>query len=155
MNATTPLVRCFGFALICIAALALPTWAAQVDMTCQGNTADTTALNNAIGGSHTGDLIRIHGTCLINGTIILLGDRSYEGDSRTGTTITQASGSNLAAMLASDSWSTDSSFTGNPIRIANLTLDGNKSANSGTNALVIRSWLTVIENLVVQNAPED
>ena len=128
---------------------------AEVDINCVGKISDTARLNDAIGKSHSGDDIRIHGRCLIDGTIVLLGDRTYEGDSRTGTIIRQARGANLPAMLASDSWNSDWTYTGDPIRIAHLTLDGNSSANSGTNALVIRSWLTVIEDLQVEYAPAD
>lgn len=130
-------------------------FAAQVDVTCTGKTSDTSALNTAIASSNAGDQVRIHGSCLINQTIVLLGDRSYLGDSRTGTVIRQANGSNLPAMLASDSWNADTTYTGGPIRIADLTLDGNSRSNSGTNALVTRSWLTVIEELQVENAPSD
>lgn len=128
---------------------------AQVDISCTNATTDTGLLNSGIESSRAGDEIKIHGHCLINGTIVLLGDRTYAGDSRTGTTISQASGTNMAAMLASDSWSTDSTTTGDPVRIAHLSLNGNSAANSGTNALVIRSWLTVIEDLQVENAPGD
>lgn len=144
-------IFCLGVFLFTTAA----SFAAQVDVNCTGKTSDTGALNTAIGSSNVGDQIRIHGTCLINGTIVLLGDRSYIGDSRTGTVIRQANGANLAAMLASDSWNSDVSYTGDPIRIAELTLDGNSGNNSGTSALVIRSWLTVIEDLQVENAPAD
>ena len=69
--------------------------------------------------------------------------------------IRQANGSNLPAMLASDSWNADTTYTGGPIRIGDVTLDGNGRSNSGTNVLVIRSWLTVIEDLQVENAPAD
>jgi hypothetical protein len=58
-------------------------------------------------------------------------------------------------MLASDSWNADVAYTGDPIRVSHLTIDGNSKANTGTNALVIRSWLTVIEDLLVENAPGD
>ncbi len=116
---------------------------------------DTAALNNAIAHSGVGDYIDIHGQCLANETIVLYGNRTYAGDSRTGTIIKQAPGANLAALLASDSWERDSSTTGDPIRIAHLTLDGNSSQNMGTNVLVIRSWLTTIEDIAVQNAPQD
>ncbi|HEX4165070.1 MAG TPA: right-handed parallel beta-helix repeat-containing protein [Bryobacteraceae bacterium] len=116
---------------------------------------DTAALNNSISRSLVGDYINIHGQCLVNETIVLFGDRTYAGDSRTGTVIKQAPGANLAALLASDSWNMDSSTTGDPIRIAHLTLDGNASQNIGTNVLVIRSWLTTIEDIEVQNAPQD
>jgi len=140
-------------------AVVLLAWAAvfgaQVDINCVGKISDTARLNDGIGKSHFGDDIRIHGTCLIDGIIVLLGDRTYEGDSRTGTIIRQARGASLPAMLASDSWNSDWTYTGDPIRIAHLTLDGNSAANSGTNALVIRSWLTVIEDLQVEYAPAD
>jgi hypothetical protein len=150
---TTKAMRtiCFGFFLLAGAVA----FGAEVDVTCTNTTADTAKLNGVIEHSRSGDEIRIHGTCLINGTIILAGDRTYEGDSRTGTIIRQANGANLAVMLASDSWNSDVTYTGDPIRIAHLTLDGNSAANSGTNALVIRSWLTVIEDLLVENAPSD
>jgi hypothetical protein len=150
---TTCLRRTILAALFLVSAASA--FGALVDINCSGTTADTAALNNGISRSHVGDEIRIHGNCLINGTIVLLGDRTYEGDSRTGTTITQASGTNLVAMLASDSWNTDSPYTGDPIRIAHLTLNGDSTANSSTSALVIRSWLTVIEDLLVENAPAD
>jgi len=142
---------CFGLLLISSAAA----FAAQVNVTCTNTIADAVRLNTAIENSHSGDRIQIHGTCLLNATIVLLGDRTYEGDSRTGTIFRQASGSNLPALLASDSWNDDWTYTGDPIRIAQLTLDGNSSANSATNALVIRSWLTVIEDIQVENAPAD
>lgn len=129
--------------------------AAQVNVTCANTSADASKLNTAIAASHTGDQIQIHGTCLMNETIVLLGDRTYAGDSRTGTVIRQAGGANLAALVASDSWNDDWTYTGDPVRVAHLTIDGNSSANSGTNALVIRSWLSVIEDLQVENAPGD
>jgi hypothetical protein len=135
-------------------------FAAEVNLTCKNAVTDTATLNQGISASRAGDEIRIHGNCLINDTIILFGDRSYIGDSRTGTTITQASGSNLPAMLASDSWNCDTqkcypTSTGDPIRIAHLTLNGNSQNNHNTNALVIRSWLTVIEDLQIEYAPGD
>lgn len=138
--------------------IALPSSAAVVNVTCTNATTDTPALNNAISGSNVGDQIAIHGTCLINGIIVLYGDRSYLGDSRTGTVIRQAAGSNLSAMLASDSWMSGyqyPAYTGNPIHISHLTLDGNSAMNSSTSALIIRSWLTVVDDLLIENAPVD
>jgi len=128
---------------------------AVLNVTCVDATQDTATLRNAIAQSHTGDAIHIHEVCLVNQTIVLSGNRTYSGDSRTGTIIRQADGSNLPALLASDSWALDSAATGEPIRIAHLTLDGNSANNARTNALVIRSWLTVIEDLQVENAPGD
>jgi hypothetical protein len=150
---------CFVFLLLAgLSLFALFTNAANaavINVNCKNNVQDTTTLSNAIYGSKNGDAIDIHGQCLVNRTIVLLGNRSYIGDSRTGTVIRQADGSNLPALLASDSWAQDSPYTGTPIRIADLTLDGNNSANTTTNDLVIRSWFTVIENLLVENAPAD
>ncbi len=148
-------------ALISILLTCAVAFAAQVDVTCTNCMADAGRLNSTIESSQAGDLIQIHGTCLVNDTIVLLGGRTYQGDSRTGTVIRQASGANLRAVLASDSWNdtcehnNNCKYTGDPIRITQLTIDGNGAANSGSNALVIRSWLTVIENLQIENAPAD
>jgi len=105
------------FACFILIAAGLPAQAAVVNVTCKNITADTAALNTAISGSNTGDQIAIHGSCLINGIIVLYGNRTYLGGSRTGTVIRQASGSNLPAMLASDSWVSGYQypmFTGRP-----------------------------------------
>ena len=132
--------------------------AATVDVTCSANAStDASTLNNAISASGTGDAIHVHGTCIVNATIVLAGNRSYLGDSRSGTVIQQAPGTNLAAMVASDSWVNNATTTGSPIRIAHMTLDANKANNTtaSTHALVIRSWLSAIEDLVVENARGD
>ncbi len=129
--------------------------AAVLHVKCRNATADTAALNETIARSMDGDVIRIHGTCLVDRTIVLYGNRSYLGDSRTGTVIRQAANAELPALVASDSWASDSATTGEPVRIADLTLDGNSAENHGTNALVIRSWLTVIEDIQIENAPGD
>jgi len=129
--------------------------ASSVNVTCTGKVRDTVTLQSAINSSQSGDAILIHGTCLLNQTIVLLGNRSYLGDSRTGTILQQASGSNLPALLASDSWANDYTYTGDPVRIAHMTLDGNSSNNTGTTALVIRSWMSVMEDLLVENAGGD
>lgn len=153
------LARCLKLAiLIVLAVCPKPSKAAVKDVNCAGTTADATTINNAIAASNVGDDIRIHGngrTCLINATIVLLPDRTYEGDSRTGTVIQQTNGANLRAMLASQSWNSSATDADNPIRVAHLRLNGNKAANTGTAALVIRSWLTIVEDLYIENAPAD
>src|ERR1035441_837257 len=78
--------------------------AAAIDVNCANAAGDAKALNAAIAASKTGDAIHIHGTCLVDQTIVLNGNRSYLGDSRTGTVIRQAEAANLQALLASDSW---------------------------------------------------
>ena len=142
----------------CLAALtaggsASPT--SVVDVTCANTAADAKTLNTAIAGSQPGDAVHIHGRCQVTDTIVLLGDRSYLGDSRTGTVIRQADGANLQAVVASDSWMNNASGTGRPVRLAHLAIDGNRAANKGTHALVIRSWLTTIEDIQVRSAPGD
>ena len=126
-----------------------------VSVTCTDTTSDAATLNTAISGSAVGAQIQIHGTCLVNNTIVLYPDRSYLGDSRTGTVIQQANGTNLPALLASQGWTTNSSYADNPITIAHMTLNGNSQSNSGTNVLVIRSWLTTIDDVKVEYAPVD
>jgi hypothetical protein len=129
--------------------------ARTIQVRCLSNPHDAALLNHSIGDSQTGDQILIGGTCQLNQTVVLLGDRSYLGESRTGTILRQADGASLPALVASDSWYSDSTTTGDPVRIAHLTLDGNANRNSGTNSLVIRSWQTVIEDLQIENSPGD
>lgn len=132
-------------------------FAKVVNVYCDNSLSDAGTLNSAISDSAVGSEIAIHGICLINRTIVLEGDRSYIGDSRTGTVIRQAKGANLVAMLASDSWNSSSPRTGDGIRIAHMTLDGNSGGGGGnrTNALVIRSWESEVEDIQVENASGD
>jgi hypothetical protein len=98
-------------ALLCVslssASAQTPTYASIVSVTCQDATTDAATLNTAIAGAVTGSKIQIHGTCLVNATIKLVGNMSYLGDSRTGTIIEQANGANLAAVVASNGWYTN------------------------------------------------
>jgi hypothetical protein len=122
---------------------------------CENKDWDAARLNEAIRESRPGDLVQIHGACLLRETVILRGDRAYQGDSRTGTILRQARHANLPALMVSDGWYADTVYTGEPIRLEHLTLDGNKAENSFTNGLVIRSWQTVIDDLLVENTPGD
>lgn len=128
--------------------------ATTISVSCRG-TSDGPAINSAINSSNPGDTIQFHGTCVTSQMIVLLGKRNYYGDSKNATTIQQAAGANLPALIASDSWVNNSTTAGDPIRIEHLNIDGNSASNSGTNVLVIRSWLSRIEDVIVQNAPED
>src|SRR5215468_9810192 len=79
-----------------------------INVQCAGNAAaDTNQLTNLVASSKDGDLIRIHGACEVNQTIVLLGNRTYEVNSRTGSVIRQADNANLPAVVASDSWAND------------------------------------------------
>jgi hypothetical protein len=129
--------------------------AAIVSVTCANVSTDAATLNNAINGSGTGDWIQIHGTCSLTATVVLKGDRTYTGDSRMDTTLGQANGYNLAAVVAADSWSSNSAYTGNPITLAHLTIDGNKANNSNSICLVVRSWASTVEDVHIANCPGD
>jgi hypothetical protein len=133
-----------------------PAYAAQITATCDNTSTDAATIQNTINNSAAGDEIVIDGPCLINATIKLLGNRTYAGQNRTGTVLTQASGANLPAILASDSWVDNFSTSGNPIVVRDLTIDGNKAANpSARDALVIRSWHTTVEDVDVLNSNGD
>src|SRR5690242_11650411 len=97
-----------------------PAYAAQITAACDNTSTDAATIQNAINNSAAGDEIVIDGPCLINATITLLGNRTYEGQNRTGTVLTQASGANLPAILASDSWVENFSTSGNPIVVRDL-----------------------------------
>lgn len=119
---------------------------------CTSTANDSNLINSIIGKSHAGDKIVFHGSCLLNSTIKLLGNRSYNGESRTGTVLKQMNGANLVALFASDTFLDDNSWTGNPISIRQLTLDGNSANNSSpTNGLVLRSWQSVVEDVQITN----
>ncbi len=102
--------------------------------------------------SSTGDEIDIQGPCLLNAPIKLLGDRTYSGYSRSGTILKQANGANLPVLFASDSYLNNYTYTGTPLAIRNLTLDGNKAHNTApTDGIILRSWLSVIEDVHIIN----
>jgi parallel beta-helix repeat protein len=147
---------CCLFASIAAGTVLLPnaSFAATLPVFCRG-VSDGALINRIIGFSQPGDTILFHGTCVTDQTVVLLGERNYYGESKNATTIRQASGANLRALIASDSWVNNSPTAGDPIRIEHLNIDGNSASNSGTNVLVIRSWLSRIEDVIVQNAPED
>ncbi len=113
--------------------------------------ADADTINAAIAASPVGAEIVIRGKCLINKTIRLLDDRSYRGESRTGTILEQADGANLVALLATAQFLDNKDYTGLPVAVRQLTLDGNKANNKQvkTDGLILRSWLSVVEDLHV------
>lgn len=121
----------------------------ELTVNCANAIGDAQALQNTINTSQDGDVIRMHGTCLIEQTISLKGNRSYVGGSRTGTVLRAASAS-LPAVLASDAWFDNSPTTGGPIRIQHLTIQGpGATAATITHGIIIRSWQTVIEDLQI------
>jgi len=128
-----------------------PTYEAFVE--CRNATTDDETINAIIATSQPGDEIVLSGTCLINGTIRLAGDRTYRGQSRTGTVIRQADGANLDAMVAGDSYVDNVPYTGNPFTMRSITVIANREGNPRAgDALVVRSWQAVLEDLVVLEA---
>jgi hypothetical protein len=127
--------------------------AAQVPVTCNNTLSDDETLNAAIAGSAIGDEIVIDGPCLINSTIRLVGQRTYRGGEPSGTVIRQAGGANLAALFASSTWLDGATYTGTPLLIRDLTLDGNAANNTGkeTDGIVLMSWNSTVENTRIRS----
>lgn len=134
-----------------------PAISGQINVKCQNSLSDAIAINSAIRSSTNGDEIIISGQCLINKTIKLLGDRSYRGTSRTGTVLKQADGVNLIALLATDTFLENREWTGAPVSIRHMTLDGNRAQNQQgrTTGLILRSWASVVEDLYITDMSRD
>ncbi|MEV4061912.1 hypothetical protein [Nonomuraea dietziae] len=129
--------------------------AARVEATCANTLDDAKTLQAAIDSSKDGDEIVVKGPCLINATISLPGRRTFRGDSKAGTVIKQADGANLPALLASEGWVKNFDTSDDTLRVERLTIDGNRDANTGTVALMLRSWNARIYDIDVYGAPSD
>lgn len=126
--------------------------ATKIEAKCSNSSSDAGMINASISGSDVGDEIVIDGPCRIDQTIKLLGNRSYRGESRTGTVLRQADGANLKAIVASDSYLDNSATTGTPVSVRQLTLDGNRANNTAATAgFIVRSWQTVIDDLQIRS----
>ncbi len=134
-----------------------PGQTAQVNVTCNNTPSDAATINSAIAGSAVGAEVVISGSCLINQTVKLLGDRAYRGLGRTGTILRQAGGANLVALLASDTFLDNTPYTGLPVSVQHLRLDGNRADNNqkGTAGIILRSWLTVVEDVYITGMSGD
>lgn len=119
--------------------------------------ADAEAINEAIAQSPEGAEILFRGQFLLTQTVRLLGDRTYRGESRTGTVLRQADGANLPALMASSVYIDNKPWTDTPIAVRHLTLDGNRenNTNSRTVGLALRSWLSVVEDLQIARMAGD
>jgi hypothetical protein len=115
---------------------------------------DDALLKTAIAALPAGVELKILGECEVSETVVLRGGRSYVGGGRT-TTIKQADGANLGAVVASDSWVENAHTCGTPLRLSHIGINGNRAANTRGHGLVLHSWLSVIEDVEVSNAPED
>lgn len=129
----------------------------QITIVCSNTLSDAETINAAIEGSQVGDEIVISGTCIINDSIKLLGDRSYRGTSRTGTILKQADGANLSGILITDTYLENRDWTGTPVFIGHMTLDGNSKMNPGskTDGIILRSWLSVVDDMLITDMSQD
>ncbi len=126
-------------------------------VTCDNAPSDAAKINQAIADSPEGAEIVICGRGLINQPILLRGRRAYRGLSRAGTVLKQAPGANLPALLASDTFLKNKTYTGTPLSVRHLTLDGNKTQNpkATTAGIALRSWSSVVEDVTIRSMPGD
>lgn len=134
--------------------------AARRDVTCANGASDATTIQDAINASNPGDEVVISGRCLLTSTIKLLDERTYRGEARSdrngdGTLLRQADGRNLPALVATETWYDDRPWVSSNIRIENLTLDGNREANTGTIGLALQTWDSRVYDVKVQFTPGD
>ena len=117
-------------------------------VTCSDNASDADKLQQAINSSPSGAAIEIKGnTCLLTKGISLLGDRTYVGASRTGTVLRQAG--DIGYVLASSAYVDNSSATGQPLAIRNLTVECNGSGS--TDGIIIMNWQVDVESVDVRD----
>ena len=142
-----------------------PTASKRIDVNCAADArVDAALLNNATDESAAGDLIAIHGRCVVRETVRLAPERAYQGDSRWGTVIIQANHSNLASVVASAGVLMNHTYTDNPTTIRSLTIDGNAAVVSGsggsgntavTTGLALRAWFSSVDDVRVMNCGGD
>lgn len=123
--------------------------------TGNGTTDDTAAIQTAINASSQGSRVYFPpGTYIVSDTINMKKSRYYFGADRELSTIKQANGANLDAVMASEGWLSSSATTSdNPIHISHLGINGNKAnqtGGSGHGLAVITFWCQ-IEHLEIIN----
>jgi parallel beta-helix repeat protein len=117
-----------------------------VTATCTGRTSDAASLQQAINSSSPGAVIEIRGgICLLTRGIIFLDDRTYTGYNTTGTVLKQDG--DMSYVLASQAYADNSSWTGEPVTIRDLTVECNGSG--GTNGVVVLNWQADLEEIDV------
>jgi parallel beta-helix repeat protein len=116
-----------------------------VTATCTHRTSDAASLQRAINSSSPGAIIEIRGVCLLTRGIIFLDNRTYTGYNTTGTVLKQDG--NMSYVLASQAYADNSSSTGEPVTIRDLTVECNGSG--GTNGIVVLNWHADVEEVDV------
>lgn len=120
----------------------------DVRVACSDADSDAATLQHAIDSSSPGAQISITGgTCLLSRGITLLGGRSYAGDSTTGTVLRQAA--RMSYVLASASYVTDFTTTGDPLAIRDLTVACDGSGT--TDGIVVVAWQVDVQHVDVSH----
>jgi len=114
---------------------------------CRDNPGDADRIQAAIDASAPGTVLQIGGTCLLTKGIVLAGGREYVGGGTTGTVLRQHGP--MSFVLASSTYVGNSTTTGDPIQIRDLTVacDGSGS----TDGIVIMNWQTVVQQVDIHN----
>ena len=122
--------------------------AASVQVTCQDRDTDAATVQRAIDSSPAGAAIEFQGgTCLLTKGLVLLGDRTYTGDSTTGTILKQDGPASY--VLATRSYVDSSPATGDPLTIQDLTVACNGSGR--TDGIIVLNWQTDVEHVDVSD----
>jgi hypothetical protein len=117
-----------------------------VTVACTDRTSDAAILQKAINSSTTGSLIEIKGpTCLLNKGITFLSERTYTGYGTTDTILKQDG--TLKYVLASQGYADNSSWTGDPVTIRDLTIAC--SGSGSTDGLIVMNWQADVEEVDV------
>ena len=121
---------------------------ASVQVNCHNRATDSATLQRAIDSSPVGAVIVLQGgNWILNSGLTLLSNRTYTGGSTTGTVLKQ--GRAASYMLASSAYAGNSTTSGEPLTIRDLTVacDG----SGATNGIVLMNWLGDVENVNVSD----
>jgi hypothetical protein len=112
---------------------------------CRDNPGDAARIQAAIDASAPGTVFQIGGTCLLTKGIVLAGGRKYVGGPTTGTVLRQRGP--MSFVLATSAYVDNSTTTGDPIQISDLTVacDGSGS----TDGIIIMNWQTEVRQVDV------
>ena len=117
-------------------------------VTCHDDTSDAARVQAAIDASSPGTAIQIGGgTCLLTRGLVLTGNRTYAGASTTGTVLKQAG--SMGYVLASSNYTGNSTTTGDPLQIRDLTVDC--SGTKDTDGIVILNWQVNVQQVDVHD----
>ena len=121
---------------------------AAVVANCTDSASDAASLQRAIDSSSPGALIEIRGgVCLLDSGIVFLGDRTYAGGNTNGTILKQNRA--MSYVLASQAYADNSSWTGDPVIIRDLTVQCNGSGH--TNGIVVLNYLANVQEVNVND----